>query len=173
MFVDLQINSTGDIVFHKEDKQYKALKVKFCLSQTKVQKVSFHMEDSFFKKETKDNLLKVSFFINKEKDAYAVTSLKDDDVYIQMINLKLKTVLGELPQRPSFGSTLTTVKHMNINDKSLKQVELIVKDSLKDIVRDPVVKVVPYINYKNGYEQSIKINIYNDTNLLLEYIVER
>lgn len=173
MFVDLQINNTGDIVFHKEDKQYKALKIKFCLSQTKTQKVSFHMEDCFYKTETKDNLLKVSFFVNKEKNSYSVTALKDNDVYIQMINLQLKTVLGELPNRPTLGSTLTTVKHMNINEKSLKQVELIVKDSLKNIIRDPQVNVIPYINYKNGYDQTIKISIYNDTNLLLEYIVER
>lgn len=173
MYIDFEINDTGDLIFQRKEKSYNPLKVKFNLSQTNVQKITFHIEENYYEKETKDNSLKVSFFIKKEKDVYSANYISSEDALMQLIKLKMKTTLGELPLRKDFGSILTTVKHANMDSSNLRRVELIIIDCLKDLIRNPQVTVSPYINYKNGYQQTVKIKIFNDSDFLLEYVMER
>jgi hypothetical protein len=57
-YVDFAINDTGDLLFAKRDDKYTSLSIKFNISKTKVQKISFLTEESDSTIHHSDNYLK-------------------------------------------------------------------------------------------------------------------
>lgn len=172
MYVDFAVNDTGDLIFEKQNSNYSSLSIKFNISDTKAQKIILNIEES---EELPyiDNRLSVTFKIEDKKPSDTAAIYKDDVSTAQLIALKLKTTLGELPLRKEFGSKLSMFKHQNINDKTLRQIENIVESAVSDMIYNPTVVASPIIDTTNGYKQTIKIEIYNNNNLLLQYKVER
>lgn len=173
MYADFKITDTGDIVFQEQSKSFNPLLVKFNISQTKAQKIQFDFSPEYSNNKISKSAQKIKFFIKKNPNKYSAEILVEDNAINQLIFIKLKTVLGELPERSYFGSTLSTLKHKPINDKNLTLIEKITENALKDIIRTPTVKAEPYIDYNNGYVQTVKLYIYSSNNLMLEYILER
>ena len=44
---------------------------------------------------------------------------------------------------------------------------------LSNIITNPRVELTPIIDYKNGYKQTVQINIFAGNSFLLEYNIER
>lgn len=174
MYVDFKVSDTGDLIFQEQSKNFNPLCIKFNISKTKVQKIQFDLiQDFYVENKIPDTAQKVTFFIDKNPSKYSAEILVGDNAFNQLIMLKLKTVLGELPERKDFGSTLSTLRHKNIDDKNLSLLEKITESTLEGIIRNPTVKAEPFIDYSNGYNQTVKLYIYNDSNLLMDYVLER
>ena len=171
MFVDFKIDDTGDLIFQEQSKNFNPLSIKFNISKTKTQKIQFDLSSNYFEQKKSNNSQKITFFINNKPNKYSAEIVVGDNSLNQLMFLKLNTVLGELPNRSDFGSTLSTLRHKNIDDKNLSLLEKITESTLKDIIRNPSVKAKPFIDYSDGYNQVVKLEIFNNSNLLLEYIL--
>ena len=173
MIVDLLLSETGDLLFSEQSEESKPQKISFNISKTKAQKVSMSFLDVETVKHSSNNYLKVNFFINNNKPKMIANTNIDTDADILLIALKLKTALGELPERQDFGSKMAMFKHNNITAVNLKTLEIYLKQLLKEDIAAVNVKATPIIDFDNGYKQTVKVEIYSDSNLLLDYKIER
>lgn len=172
MFVDFAIDSSGDLTFKEQDNINSSLKIGFFLSSTSANKIVFDFAD-FTPITPSKNALKVEFEIVKRTANKTANTLKDMDALTQLLSLKLKTTLGELPLRQTFGSKVSLLKHKEINQINLQMLENYIEECISDIVPNAVVEATPYIDYNNGYKQTILIKIYSAERILLDYIIER
>ena len=120
-----------------------------------------------------EHMMNITFNLNKIKYNKKIFSVSDKDYIIQQIKIRLRTSLGELPLRKTFGSTLETQMHKDIQDKIVqKNIENIVSSIVSEFLKNYSIKVIPYIDRNNGYYQTFKINIYSNNSLILEYEME-
>lgn len=173
MIVDLSINETGDLLFIEKPDSLQPQLITFNISQTKAQKVSINFYDVETVKHNSNNYLKVDFFINKSKSKILASTCVEDEQLQQLITLKIKACLGELPERNDFGSKISMFKHENINDIIITSLEKYLESILADDIMAVSVKATPMIDYTDGYRQVININIFSDEKLLLDYKLER
>ena len=172
MIADFAISKTGDLIFKSNDITSNSLKISFSLSNTKAMKVSFDMIE-FEPVPVSKNALKVYFDLVKKTADKSATILKEEAALSQLLTLKLRTSLGELPLRQEFGSKISLLRHKEINYANLNLLENYIKSCISDIVRNPTVKASPYIDYSNGYNQTVIIRIYDNNKNVLDYILER
>jgi hypothetical protein len=171
-YVDFAINDTGDLLFAKRDDKYTSLSIKFNISKTKVQKISFLTEESDSTIHHSDNYLKVIFNIENIANKTTAIVCKDNNSIVQLISIVLNESVGELAFRKKEGSELSVFKHKNIDKKTLSNLETYLESFLKDYLNNPSVSAKANINYSNGYKQVIDLYIYNDNDLLLKYTLE-
>lgn len=171
MIADFAINKSGDLLFQEQDVNSTSLKVSFVLSNTNATKIVFDLSE-FELNTPSRNALKVSFDLVKKTANKSVHIVKEDEMIAQLLTLKLKTSLGELPLRQKFGSEISLMKHKEINKANLDKLAQYVKSCIEDIISNPIVEAKPYINYNNGYSQTVILNIYGDNKTLLKYIIE-
>lgn len=172
MFGDFEISKNGDLLFQKIETENTSLRLKFTLTRTNALKIGFDLEE-FELQTPSENALKISFDIKRKTANEAACIVRGRDADAQLISIKLRTVLGELPQRKEIGSKLASLMHKEINETTLRLVEDYVKECISDIVQNPTVTATPYISYNNGYSQTVKVEIHDDTDNLLTYILER
>lgn len=172
MYVDFQIDDSGDLLFTEKNNN-KPQKVSFNLTHTRTQKIAINLFDCETINHKNNNYLKVEFFIDNDKPKNIANIVTGDDSLAQLITLKLKTTLGTLPERLTFGSKLSTFKHQNLDDSSLKNLRVYLTSILENDIPNVNVDVQPFIDYNNGYKQTVNIAVYNSNKLLLEYKVER
>lgn len=173
MFVDFAVNKTGDILFTENNINYKPLNIKFNISKTISQKISFNIEEDSEDIHNSKDYLKVSFLIEKDSNTVPNLIYKDKDALAQLISLQLKDVLGELPYRIDNGSKLCLFKHENITPEILNYMKIYLESFLKKYLQNPNVTITPIIDYSNGYKQTVEIFIKNNNDLILQYKVER
>lgn len=173
MYVDFELNSIGDIVFDDDIEKSYPQKVSFNMSHTSSQKVSINIYDGQSTHHNTCNYLKVEFFIDNKKANSSTKILCDNNAKAQLIALKLKTTLGELPERKEFGTKLSIFRHEILDDNSLKALGNYVKAVLEKDVPNIAVNIRPIIDYNNGYKQTVVIDIYSGSNLMLDYKIER
>ena len=171
MIADFAISKSGDLLFQEQDVNSTSLKVSFVLSNTNATKIVFDLSE-FELNTPSRNALKVSFDLVKKTANKSVHIVKEDEMIAQLLTLKLKTSLGELPLRQKFGSEISLMKHQEINKANLDKLAQYVKSCIEDIISNPIVEAKPYINYNNGYSQTVILNIYGDNKTLLKYIIE-
>lgn len=172
MYVDLELSETGDLLFMEKPEELQPQKITFNLSNTSAQKLSINFYDVEKVKHNSNNYLKVEFFIKKSSSNTIAMTCTNQKEKVQLIILKLKACLGELPERSSFGSKLSSYKHQNINDKTLKELETYLESILEKDIPAVTVKAVPFIDY-DIYKQSVVISVFSNQNLLLDYKIER
>lgn len=173
MNVDLSINETGDLLFMEKPDSLQPQKISFSLSHSKAQKISINFYDVETVKHNSNNYLKIEFFIDKSKPNIIASTCVDEESLRQLIALKIKTCLGELPERSDFGSKLTLFRHESITDSILKSLEKYLEAILANDILAVSVQATPEVDYNNGYKQSININIFSNEKLLLDYKLER
>lgn len=173
MLLDLALTNTGDILFQEKDENNQPQKIIFNYSKTCSQKISFNIYDVESTKHDSNNYLKVDFFIDKNNPKSMAVTYSDSEAKAQLITLKLKTCLGELPERSNFGSKLSSFRHQNINDTNLKSLEKYLESILSNDISNVSVKADVYIDYNNGYKQTVNLSIFSDDSILLQYKIER
>lgn len=172
MYVDFAVNNNGDIMFSECNTDYSTLNLKFTLSNTKTQKITFAIDKVQEVGHLSDDYMKISFMLKNNDKTFSTMVYKGDEALAQLIALQLKSTLGELLYRTDDGSKLSLFKHENINPTTLSILETYLTNYLQDYLYNPIVKATPNIDYKNGYKQVVELNIYNDENLLLQYNLE-
>lgn len=170
MYVDFKIDNSGDLIF--EEKENNAQRISFDIAKTKTQKVTFGILDCYPTTHNNSNYLKIEFMINNRKSKNNTKIIKETEAFSQLLINKLKTTINTLPERYNFGSKLSTFKHQNINDSTLSEIKTYIMSLLKDDVPNLNVEVSSYINYVNGYNQAINIDIYNGNKFLLNHKIE-
>lgn len=168
-YYDFMINDNGDIVFVTNDLKNKRINAKFYISSNKPLNIKFNI-DRVSKTNKEQHMLNVLFNLEKIKNNKTIYSVSDTSYIAQQIKMRLKTSLGELPLRRTYGTELERYMHKDINDKTIqKGIEQIVLGAISDLLNDYSVKVFPYINKNNKYEQVMKIYIYSNNSLILDY----
>ena len=76
-----------------------------------------------------------------------------------------------MPLRKNFGSKISLLKHKEINTTNLKKLEECIKETISDILSEPTVTATPYIDYSNGYNQTVQVRIYDRNKNVLNYIL--
>ena len=171
-YYDFMITENGDISFVENDIENKRFNLKFYLSNFNAMNIKFNIERTSKIKNEK-HMMNITFNLNKIKYNKKIFSVSDKDYIIQQIKIRLRTSLGELPLRKTFGSTLETQMHKDIQDKTVqKNIENIVSSIVSEFLKNYSIKVIPYIDRNNGYYQTFKINIYSNNSLILEYEME-
>lgn len=172
MIGDFEISKSGDLIFKNNDIISNSLRVCFSLSKTKAMKVTFDLTE-FESIEPSNNSMKISFNMTRKTANKSASIVKEKSALSQLLTLKLKTTLGELPYRPEFGSKISLLKHKEINEDNLKTLENYIRSCISDIVLNPTVSASAYIDYNNGYNQTVIIKIYDSNKKVLDYILER
>lgn len=173
MYVDFELNSTGDLSFEENIERSKPQKISFVTTKTSTQKVCINFIESEAVTHNSNNYLKVEFFIDNYKPKNSAVIVQDDLAKAQLIALKLKTTLGELPNRKEFGSKLSIFRHDVLDEPSMRLLENYLKTCLKDDIPNLNVVVKPYIDYINGYKQTVMIEIFSSNKILLNHKIER
>ena len=171
MIADFAISKSGDLLFQEQDINSSSLKISFVLSNTNATKIVFNFSE-FALNTPSNNALKISFDLAKKTANKTVYIVKEDEMIAQMLTLKLKTSLGELPYRKNFGSEISLMKHKEINKVNLDKLAQYVKTCIEDIVSNVSVEAKAYIDYNNGYNQTVILYIYGDNKELLNYVIE-
>lgn len=172
MYVDFQLDDSGDLMFAEKNSN-RPQRVSFNLTNTRTQKIAINFFDCDTVNHNSNNYLKIEFFIYNNKPKNNASIITSDDALAQLIMLKLKTTLGTLPERPTFGSKLSTFRHQNLDEKSLKNLKVYLTSIFQDDIPNVNVEVNPFIDYNNGYKQTVNIAVYSSNKLLLDYKVER
>lgn len=170
MIADFKITKTGDLIFKENDITSNKIKVSFVLSKTNACKVCFDFNE-FEAITPSKNALKIQFDLVEKTANKSITVLKEEDALAQLMLLKLKTTIGELPLRETFGSKISLLRHKDINDSNLKLLEDYISECISDIVSQPTVKATAYIDYSNGYNQTVIVRIYDKNKNILSYIL--
>lgn len=170
--IDFLITPSGDLAFTEIEKENQTLEISFYKTKTQALKISFEMDTYLTNTPKKDSLV-VYFDLLSIKNNKRAMLVEDDAYKMQQIFMRIKTSLGELPERPEVGSKIETVMHQNIHDKAVQsKVERIVGDAIKDIVYNHSVKAIPTVIKDNDYKQVMNVMIYEDDDLLLTYEME-
>ena len=171
-YYDFMLTENGDISFIENNIENKRFNLKFYLSNSNTINITFNIERTS-NINTKKHMMNITFNLNKIKYNKKIFSVSDKAYVIQQIKTRLRTSLGELPLRKTYGSILETQMHKDITDKVVqKNVENIVSSVVSDFLKNYSIKVIPYIDKNNGYYQTFKINIYSNNSLILEYEME-
>lgn len=168
MYVDFDITKTGDLVYQLNNEFHSPYHLSFTISKFKTQRLQMNINNNVV---VNNDGLKISFFIKDKEEQVKNKIKKDDEALIQLILLQLKTVLAEESYRTENGSKLCDFIHENITDEKLKELELYLTEFLSDYLYNPVVECTPYIQYKGEYKQAVKIYVYNNETLLLQYLL--
>ena len=171
MYADLAINETGDLLFKEKPATFQRQCVKFIISKSKVQKINFAISSDTIQERSNNNL-KIQFEIT-DPTVYLATTYKGADYTAQLIRNSLETDLGELPERPEFGSTVYDYKHMVINDHNIKSFKKYLMTLISQYIAAPSIEIYPIENFTNGYMQTLHIDIYSGDSLISSQDLER
>ena len=170
--MDLLITPSGDLAFTEINSKNNRLVINFYKSIGNALKIDFDIQGNHQEQPQKDTFV-IRFNISHKLKNKRAELVKDDAYKMQQILIRLKTSLGELPDRLSIGSTLETVRHKNLNDEHVRlKVESIASKAINDILSDFKVVAKPEINKDNGYKQIMNIKIYENNDLLTTYAME-
>lgn len=170
--MDFLITPSGDLAFSEVTKETQRLEISFYNSKTKAVRINFDIDTYSYDMPKKDTLV-INFDIRKIKNNKRAMMVSDDAYLMQQILMRLKTNLGELPERLEIGSKIETVMHKNLQEKSTqKQVEQIVSNAIKDLLYNYSVKAVPIIQKDNDYRQIMNVMIYENNELIFTYEME-
>ena len=116
--------------------------------------------DTYLTDTPKKDSLAIYFDLTNRKNNKRAMLVEDDAYKMQQIFMRIKTSLGELPERPEIGSKIETIMHQNIHDKAAQsKVERIVGDAIKDIIYNYSVKAIPKVIKDNDYRQVMNVMI--------------
>lgn len=139
--VDLKINTNGDIIVESPP-VYPELKLSFITSQYPALKISF--EEICPQKESviPKNGIKLTFDVNRKDVESDISTVYDTDEQLQRIPLLLKTELGDLHNKPDFGTQIYQDKHKNIlSQATIDSIESKIQDKVQTILDNPNVIV--------------------------------
>ena len=140
------------------------------LSNTNACKVCFDFNE-FESIVPSNHALKVQFDLVEKTANKSTMIIKEEDALSQLLLLKLKTTLGELPRRQEFGSRISMLRHKDVNTTNLRALEEYIVDCISDIVNNPTAKAEAYVDYTNGYNQTVQVRIYDKDKNVLTYIL--
>ena len=170
--IDFLLTPEGDLSFVEDQLENNRLKIDFYKTKSNALRILFDIAAGA-ELEPSSTALTINFNVLTNTPNKKALIAKDERYLIQQLLMRLKTSLGELPERQEIGSTLETVKHKRLNDKTTKAaVEAIVSSAIQDLYDGYLVKATPVIDKTDGYKQIMNVEIYKDNNLLLNYEME-
>lgn len=157
--MDFLLTKSGDITFELYEKNSEPLEISFITSKAKALSISFHI-DSEENVNLSNSSLQISFYADNPSFNKAISIASDKELYEQQINLRLKTVLGDMGSYKELGSKLELIKHSFI-DTCLMSSDFDdeIKRCLQDIIPDCEVTTILKENTYYGYKDCIETYI--------------
>lgn len=171
---DLMLTSSGDIMFLSKIRKNNKIQLQFVFTQKHAIKINFSL-DYFKPIQKQSNQILLSFDIGESiHEAQQAKMINKIRGVSQACYIRLKTALGELPYRETIGSNLEKTKHDFLFDPIVKNKVLeYTQMALQDILPNAEIKLTPSAKHTpNGYQQVMKISIYDEEVLILEYQLE-
>lgn len=167
--IDLAINRKGDLIFTTVEKKVSPLTISFLQCEQSGMKISFKIIDNpRLKRE--ESSLKISFNVEDKKDSLSALTIKENKAKVQNLEIRLRTELGELANRPQIGSLLKKYKHENLHsEKVLADIQAAVVEAITHLIPYPEVRVKPIIYKTERYKQTVQINIFENGYLIFKY----
>lgn len=165
-FADLEISSTGDLVLSKRDISSNKLKLSFFHAYSKAIKLQFNLEN--FSTHNFDGI-NLSFNLKSKNYVAACNIVEDLELVKQTILLKLKTIIGELPNRQDFGSNLIYFKHKQVSDTLLTKLKIMIQQELSTIIQNPIINISTFCKSNGKYKEGLSISIYSEDEHILDY----
>ena len=171
---DLMLTASGDLMFLSKTRKNNKIQLQFVFTQNHAIKIDFSL-DYFKAIERRPNQILLSFDVGESiyeaQQAKVINKLRGVS---QACYIRLKTTLGELPYRETIGSNLEKTKHDFLFDPIVKNKVLeYAKLAIQDILPNAEIKLTASAKHTpNGYQQVMKISIYDEEVLILEYQLE-
>lgn len=163
--MDFLLTNSGDITFELFEKDNNPLELSFIVSNTKALSISFYVDTEDYEFKPDKTSLSLSFYVDNPSYNKTITIANKDELYEQQINIRLRTVLGDMKSYESLGSKLETMKHKYIDDLiSGIELEEEIKRSLIDIIPECEVFISLKEGIYYGYKDCIEITIEDITN---------
>lgn len=157
--MDFLLTKSGDITFELYEKDNSPLELSFITSKTKTLSISFHV-DSDESINLSNSSLQIGFYVDNPSFNKTITMASDKELYEQQINLRLKTVLGDMGSYKTLGSKLEQVKHKFIDTCVMSSdFDEEIKRSLKDIIPNCEVVTILKDDTYYGYNNCIEVYI--------------
>lgn len=157
--MDFLLTPSGDITFEIYEKETEPFEISFIVSKTKTLSVSFHI-DSDSEVEISSTALSLSFYVDNPTYNKTITTTTEENEYEQKINMRLKTVMGDLLSHKELGSLIETMKHEFIDTCTMtSNLQKEITRALSDIIPNCEVTVIlkdkTYYGYKDCMEAYI------------------
>lgn len=165
--MDFLLTPYGDITFELYEKDNDPLEVSFITSATKTLSVSFHI-DSTESAQISSSSLQVGFYIDNPTYNKTISITSQQQLREQQINIRLKTVLGDMGSCPELGSNIEKIKHEFIDTCLMtSSFDSEIKRSLSDIMPNcevtSILKEGTYYGYNNCIASYISDKSTNET----------
>lgn len=150
--MDFLLTPSGDITFEIYEKETDPLEISFIVSKTKALSLSFYI-DSDSEIETNSTTLSLSFYVDNPTYNKTITTTTEVNEYEQKINMRLRTVMGDLLSHKELGSLIETMKHEFIDTCTMtSKLQKEITRALSDIIPNCKVTVVLKDNTYYGYK---------------------
>lgn len=157
--MDFLLTKSGDITFELYEKDNAPLEISFTVSKTKALLVSFHV-DSDDSINLTDSSLQIGFHVDNPTFNKTISIASDKELFEQQINLRLRTVLGDMGSYKQLGSKIEQVKHSFIDTCLMSSsFDDEIKRSLKDIIPNCEVTTILRENTYYGYNDCLEAYI--------------
>ena len=156
---DLYLTPRGDFAIQDVSNEKEQLEISFLTSKSNALVLEFFIEDTFLN-ENNGNALTLSFYINTPKYDKELKVVSEELAMEQAIKIRLLSSLGSIKGNTDIGSKIETVIHNFIDkDSTFLQLEKIIKESIKDIIEHPIIKIEKSKSKYTDYSDTLKITI--------------
>lgn len=163
------LTETGDLLFTTNKRQSNKINLTFAISENLINL-------NFFLKGCSEIIptsgIVLGFELNDIKtNTKKAKMIENLPAYRQACLIRIKTSLGQLPERINIGSKIETKMHdFLFKEETKTQVMSMAKEAIKDILPNATVTVTAIAKHTiNGYKQCFNIKIYDEDLMILNY----
>ena len=157
--MDFLLTKSGDITFELYEKDNAPLDISFITSKSKTLSISFHVDSDESIKPSSSSL-QIGFYVDNPTFNKTISVATDKELYEQQINLRLRTVLGDMGSHKELGSTIERVKHSFIDTCLMtSDFDEEIKRCLKDVIPNCEVTTTLKEHTYYGYNDCVEVYI--------------
>lgn len=161
---DLFLTPRGDLVIEDMSDSKQRLEINFITSKCNALRLNFFIEDTFSKTKSIDSLL-LNFKIDIPENNKELRLISGNLAMEQAIKIRLFSSLGSIKGNKDIGSKVETIIHNFIDkDTTLIALEKIIKEAIKDIIINPIIKISKINSKYTDYSNTLKITIIDNKN---------
>lgn len=156
---DIFLTPRGDLAIEDIIDSKQRLEINFLTSKSNALRFNFFVEDTF-EKQALPNSLQINFKTEKPINNKEVRMVTGNAAIEQAIKIRLLTALGSLRGNSDIGSKIELVIHQLIdNESTLLNLEKYIKQAIKDIISNPIIKISNVNSKYIDYSDKLKIVI--------------
>ncbi len=162
---DLFLTPRGDLAIEDISNEKEKLEINFITSKSNALVLKFFVEDTFSKQRNNNSLL-LNFNIDVPTYNKELRMINGTQAMEQAIKIRLMSSLGSIAGNTDVGSKIETVIHSFIDkDSTSLKLEKIIKEAIKDLIADPIIKIQKTQTKYTDYSDTLKIIVIDKENI--------